>query len=120
MSGVRSTHRSPRARRARRRVTQVVGELVGACVQLARRSGAVASNTTATASGVRCDLGFEQFVEQRFSGIVGRRVVPLDQQLASFGVPQQRQLAHELLGTRCDRLEQHLIVTEPALDGRGT
>ena len=51
------------------------------------------SNSTAIGIGRAPDLLFKELVHATISGIIDRRLVPLDQQLLTFGLGQQRQIA---------------------------
>ena len=97
----------PAPRGRRRAARQVVRQLVGARVELARRSAAARRRRTATASGVRAHLRLEQLVDAAIARIVGARRVPLDAALAPLGLVEQRQRADAALGIgrRCLRAD---------------
>ena len=93
---------------------------VGAAVQLARRSSAPSSQTTATASGVRAACAAISSCERARAGSApARRVVPLAQELVALGRGEQRQLGERQLRVAGDAGEQRREVAGQPRDRRG-
>ena len=77
----------------------MVRQLVGARVELAIGQLLVLEHHRHGIGGAR-GLLFEQLVDAAILRVVGRRVVPFDQQLLAFRLGEQRQLADALLADR--------------------